>query len=58
MLADFPRRNRLSFIVGAAKVDRAFAEYRARHGYTKTEAYVLNTGDTIRYFQWTVAAAR
>jgi hypothetical protein len=51
MVARFPWRNRLSFIVGAAKADRAFAAYRAAHSYAKVEAYMLNMGETILFFQ-------
>jgi len=47
----FPRHGRLSFLVGAMKVDPAFAAYRQAHGLVKTEAYALNLGDTILYFQ-------
>jgi hypothetical protein len=51
MTVTFPWRNRLSFIVGAMKTDPAFAKYRAQHGLAKAEAYLLNAGDTILYFQ-------
>ncbi|MFN7964396.1 MAG: hypothetical protein U0V87_01745 [Acidobacteriota bacterium] len=58
MIASFPWRSRLSFIVGAAKTDPAFADYRAQHGYAKSEAYMLNTGDTILCFQPILLANR
>lgn len=58
MVARFPWHNRLTFFVGAAKVDPAFAAHRAAHGYTKAEAYMLNMGDTLLYFQPIRAAAR
>ncbi len=51
MVARFPWRTRLSFFVGAAKIDPAFAAHRAAHGYVKAEAYMLNLGDTLLYFQ-------
>lgn len=51
LIAYFPWRGRLSFIVGAAKTDPAFTAHRKIHGYAKTEAYMLNRGDRLLYFQ-------
>ena len=51
LVAQFPWRNRLSFMVGYMKVDPALARYRDAHGYKKVEAIALNDGDTIVYMQ-------
>ena len=51
LVALFPWRNRLSFMVGYMKVDPALARYRDAHGYKKVEAIALNDGDTIVYMQ-------
>jgi hypothetical protein len=51
LVANFPWRNRLSFLVGFMKVDPALARYRDAHGYKKVEAIALNDGDTIVYLQ-------
>lgn len=51
MVARFPWRNALSFIVGYLKVDPALTNYRTAHGYSKVEAYSLDNGDTIVYMQ-------
>ncbi len=51
MVVNFPWRNKLSFVVGYFKVNAALNSYRKSHGYQKTEAYVLNKGNTIVYMQ-------
>ena len=51
MAVTFPWRNPLSFIVGYMKVDPALAKHRKERGYAQSEAYSLNNGDTITYFQ-------
>jgi len=51
MVARFPWRNTLSFIVGYLKVDPALTNYRGAHGYPKVEAYSLDDGETIVYMQ-------
>jgi len=51
MVARFPWRNTLSFIVGYLKVDPALTNYRTEHGYSRVEAYSLDDGDTIVYMQ-------
>lgn len=51
LTARFPWRNQLSFFFGLLKVDHALTAYRTAHHDAKTEAYVLNTGETLLYFQ-------
>lgn len=51
MVAEFPWRNPLSFVVGYFKVDPALAKHRNAHGYKKVEALALNNGDVIVYMQ-------
>ena len=51
MVAEFPWRNPMSFMVGYMKVDPALADYRRAHEYKKVEALALNDGKTIVYMQ-------
>ena len=51
MVARFPWRNTLSFVVGYLKVDPALTRYRTTHGYSKVEAFSFDDGDIIVYMQ-------
>jgi len=51
MVAEFPWRNPISFVVGYFKVEPALAKHRSAHGYKKVEALALNNGDVIVYMQ-------
>jgi len=51
MKAEFPFRNRLSFVVGYVKVDPALAAYRTAHGLASAPAIARNDGDVITYLQ-------
>ena len=51
MKAEFPFRNRFSFIAGYMKVDPALAAYRAAHGFVTAPAIARNDGETITYLQ-------
>ncbi|HKQ98316.1 MAG TPA: hypothetical protein VJV75_10605 [Candidatus Polarisedimenticolia bacterium] len=51
MVAEFPWRNPMSFMVGYFKVDPALTGHRTAHGYRKVEALALNDGDRIIYMQ-------
>ncbi len=47
MVAEFPWRMPLSFVVSYLKVNPAFEAYRESHGYEISPAWVLLDGDTI-----------
>ena len=51
LVARFPWRSRLSFLVGYLKVDPALRAYRQKAGYKDAPAYALNEGTTIAYMQ-------
>lgn len=51
LVARFPYRNALSFMVGGARVDAAFAERRAERRYAETQVIVIRDGDSILYLQ-------
>ncbi len=56
MVAEFPWRNRASYLVGYIKVDPALAKYRSAHLYKKVEALALHDGRAIVYMQPVVAS--
>lgn len=51
MKATFPFKSRLSFVVGYIKVEPAFGQHRATHGYAQTPAIALDEPDKITYLQ-------
>jgi len=51
MKATFPFKSRLSFVIGYFKVDPAFAQHRAAHGYAPSLAMALDDPDEITYLQ-------
>lgn len=51
MFAEFPWRNRLSFLIGYLKVEPSLAAYRQSHGYEKAAAMTLLEDGKIIYYQ-------
>lgn len=51
MVARFPYRNPLSFVLGYFRVDPAFKAHREAKGYPETNATVILEGDSIHYLQ-------
>ncbi len=51
MMARYPFRNPLSFMLGYFRVDPVFKEYRQVKGYPATSAIVILDGNTITYLQ-------
>jgi hypothetical protein len=57
MTARVPWRSPLSFVVGYFKVDPALRDWRSKHGYSKSVAYVIHEGATDLYVQPIVKSA-
>lgn len=51
MVVEFPFRNRLSFMVGAMRVEGAFRKYMAARKYAETSAMVILDGNHILYLE-------
>ena len=51
MVATFPWKNPMSYMVGFMKVDPALEAHRKKNGYRKTWAATRHDGDTITYLQ-------
>jgi hypothetical protein len=51
MVARFPFRNPMSFMIGGARVSGAFERHRAARKYGETQALVILDGGTILYLQ-------
>jgi hypothetical protein len=51
MVARFPWKHPLSFVVGFFRVDGALRAHREAHGYQAAPAYTLNEGAAIAYIQ-------
>lgn len=51
MVATFPWKNPMSYMIGFMKVDPALEAYRKTNGYRKTWAATRHNGDTITYLQ-------
>ena len=51
LVARFPWKSRLSFLLGYEKIDPALRAYRQKAGYKDAPAYALNEGRTIAYMQ-------
>ncbi len=51
MVARFPWKTRLSFVIGYFKVDPTLKKHRDARGYAKVEAYATNLGDNIQFMQ-------